>query len=60
MTDNSALNSARDTYSRLFDNLQRAGVKIRIADMLQHDPALDLDSVFIKSVVDELHQRPLP
>lgn len=60
MIGTSALNSARDTYSRLFTTLQRAGVKIRIAAMLRHDPALDLDSVFIKSVVDELHQRPLP
>ena len=60
MTDNSALSCARDTYSRLFDNLQKTGVKIRIAAILRDDPALDLDSVFIKSVVDELHQRPLP
>lgn len=60
MTNQTALSLARIQFKNNLDNLQRAGVKIRIASILRNDRTLDDDSVFIKAVSDELNGAPLP
>jgi|GEM_PF-3655155 len=58
-TNDSALALARRQFNRS-DNLFRAGVKIRIANLIQYEPTLDADSTFIKAVADEQRGEPLP